>query len=203
MVSAFFSKNAPHKPVNGNACGIFELNKATLMLLVTGDDHKPCAWKAAQTALAAFVAEARVANEPYDLKHWATMAQKSVSQWDNLCAGAGITLSAAVVHHDGRFQCLHWGNNAIFGYREAALDELTPGFYAQLDERVPVIAGQLHEQQGILLLSEGLLKHPKYAFLPDLALWFEMENPEHYSTVLVRKYADGQSEDIIALMLKF
>ncbi len=203
MVSAFFSKNAPHKPVNGNAGGIFELNEATLMLLVTGDDHKPCAWKAAQTALSVFVAEARSATPPHDLKQWAAVAQKSVEQWSELCAGAGFTLSAALVDNDGRFQCLNWGNNAVFCYREAALDELTPGFYAQLDEHIPVIAGQLHEQQGILLLSEGLLKHPKYAFLPDLALWFEMENPEHYSTVLVQKYADGQSEDITALMLKF
>ena len=200
MVSAFFSKNAPNKPINGHACSVLEINKAHILILADGDDDKPCDWKAAQTAVEGFVECAKTLThfDHITLVACAQSAQKRVEQIYGICKGANTSLSAAFVTENGVYHCLNIGNGAIFNYQAGGLTEIR-----QSDTIEQAHSGTLDEQQGLLLLSEGILKHPKYAFLPDLADWFSSTAPEQHSRILAQKYADGHNDDISAIMLKF
>ncbi len=200
MITAFFGKNAPSKPRKSVACGIFALPKAQLLLMAHGDDTLPCAWRAAKTALNA-AAETAQQTPDAPLRQWAQNAHQTIAQIYGICTGAKARLSIVRVYEQGHYEGYHEGEGALFRYlHDDSLEELAAAVFRN---EYSECAGKLDEQQGLLLVNEGLLQHPKHGFLAQASLWFQHSHPQQHTHALVQQFTDGQHDDIAAMMLKF
>jgi hypothetical protein len=203
MKSAFFTKNASFKPINGDFGGVFQVNKATIGLLADGDSTQPCDWKAARVAVDGFLNSIR-AFENIDtddqVKNAVIAAQKCVAELHGICSGAATSFGAVVCLDNGRYWCVHFGHAAIFKFDRTALEQISTA--VEMDE-IALESGQLAPKEGFLLLSSGMLHHPTRPFLSDMLDWIQSEQPDQKTDTLLQLFALNQDEDISALVLKF
>jgi hypothetical protein len=203
MKSAFFTKNASFKPINGDFGGVFKVNKATIGLLADGESTKPCDWKAAHAAMDGFLERAHTF-EHFDhddqVKNCVMAAQKCVAALHGICSGAATSFGAVVCLDNGRYWCANFGHAAIFKFNGTALEQISTA--VEMDE-IALDSGQLSPKEGFLLLSSGMLHHPTRPFLPDMLDWIQSAQPDQKTDTLLQLFALNQDEDISALVLKF
>jgi serine/threonine protein phosphatase PrpC len=144
MKSAFFTKNAAIKPVNGDFGGVFKVNKATIGLLADGESTKPCDWKAAHAAVDGFLERAHTF-ENFDtddqVKNCIMAAQKCVAELHGICSGAATSFSAVVCLDNGQYWCANFGDATIFKFNGTSSLELI-GTTAKMGE-ITLESGQL------------------------------------------------------------
>jgi hypothetical protein len=203
MKSAFFTKNASFKPINGDFGGVFKVNKATIGLLADGDSTQPCDWKAARAAVDGFLNSIHTfenIDTNDQVKDAVMAAQKCVAELHGICSGAATSFGAVVCLDNGRYWCANFGHAAIFKFNGASLEQITTA--VEIGE-ITLESGQLAPKEGFLLLSSGMLHHPTRPFLPDMLDWMQSEQPDQKTDTLLQLFALNQAEDISALVFKF
>ena len=204
ILSAFFTKNASFKPINGDFGGTFKVNKATIGLLADGDSTQPCDWKAARVAVNGFLERAHTAEniDTVDqVKNCVMAAQKCVAELHGICSGAATSFSAVICLDNGQYWCANFGDAAIFKFNgTSSLEQI--GTTAEMSG-ITLESGQLAPKEGFLLLSSGMLQHPTRPFLPDMLDWIQSAQPDQKTDILLQLFALNQEDDISALVLKF
>ena len=210
MKQAAFTKNAPDKPRNGDYFSIIEHNSgAIIAVLADGSGSSPCDWKAAEIAVTVFETAILKVEEidKAEVAKCVAAAAKEVSDMYGLCAGARSSMAVAAVGNDGAYWLVNLGRSSIFHYNGSdLLEQISGQKTCFLGEKLPqmvVLEGRLNRNEGIVLLSRGVVEHSGRAFLPDFRYLFSKANPDKNLPLLMEKYVPGQVEDMTALFVVF
>lgn len=210
MKYAAFTKNAPHKPRNGESFLIKKHVSGTVILVMaSGSEADPCDWKASETATQTIAKcidhEAHISKSA--ITGWIKQAAKEVQNIHGICAGAKTGLALAVIQENGNGWLANIGTATILTWQNDQLEEIKTGqTFELLGEKIGsanIVTLQLQPNHGLVMMSEGVEKNPLRNFVKDFSYLFSRPDPDQNLPLLMEKYLTGQERDLTALVLKF
>ena len=210
MQYAAFTKNAPGKPRNGECFLIKKHVSGTVILVMAaGSETDPCDWKASEIAVKTIAEcidyEAVLSKSA--ITGWVKKATGAVNEIYGICAGAKTGLAMAVIAENGKGWLVNIGPATTLIWQQDQLEEIKTGQSVELlgdkSGAINVVPFQLQKDNGLVLMSEGIEKHPLRNFVTDFSYLLSKPDPDKNLPLLMTQYLTGQERDMTAIVLIF